>query len=35
MEEAFVEAMPHVLWTDWDGHGYVLIDLDRERVRGE
>jgi alkaline phosphatase D len=35
MEEAFVEAMPHVQYTDWDGHGYVLVDLDRDRIRGE
>ncbi|HEX9374916.1 MAG TPA: alkaline phosphatase D family protein [Actinomycetota bacterium] len=35
MEQAFVEALPHVKWTDWDGHGYVLIDLDRDRLRAE
>jgi alkaline phosphatase D len=35
MEEAYVEAMPHVHWTDWDGHGYLLVDVDRARVRGE
>jgi alkaline phosphatase D len=35
MEEAFVEAMPHVRYTDWDGHGYVLVDMDRERLRAE
>jgi alkaline phosphatase D len=35
MEEAFVEALPHVRWTDFDGHGYVLVDVDADRVRGE
>ncbi len=35
MEEAFVAALPHVKYTDFDGHGYVLIDMDRERVRAE
>jgi alkaline phosphatase D len=35
MEDAFVEAMPHVKWTDFDGHGYVLVDVTPERLRAE
>jgi alkaline phosphatase D len=35
MEEAFVAALPHVKYTDFDGHGYVLVDVDRERLRAE
>jgi alkaline phosphatase D len=35
MERAYVEAMPHVHWTDWDGHGYLMVDIDADRVRGE
>jgi len=35
MEEAFVAAMPHIKYTDWDGHGYLLVDVDRDRIRGE
>ena len=34
-EEAYIEAMPHMKYTDWDGHGYVLVDVDPERVRAE
>ena len=29
----FVETHPHVQWADFDGHGYVLVDLDREQLR--
>jgi alkaline phosphatase D len=35
MEQAFLESMQHIRYTDFDGHGYVLIDMDRERVRAE
>jgi alkaline phosphatase D len=35
MEQAFLQALPHIKYTDWDGHGYVLVDVDRERIRGE
>jgi alkaline phosphatase/alkaline phosphatase D len=31
--DRFVEASPHVHWADFDGHGYVLVDLDREQLR--
>jgi phosphodiesterase/alkaline phosphatase D-like protein len=31
--ERFVDAFPHVRWADFDGHGYVLVDLDREQLR--
>lgn len=29
---AFVEAFPHARWADFDGHGYLLVDLDHERL---
>jgi alkaline phosphatase D len=35
MEQAFVEALPHVRWCDFDAHGYVLVDVRPDRVRGE
>ena len=34
-ERAFVAAHGHVHWCDMAGHGYVVVDVDRERVRGE
>jgi alkaline phosphatase D len=34
-ERAFVEALDHVHWCEMASHGYVLIDVDRERVRAE
>ncbi|WP_426570693.1 alkaline phosphatase D family protein [Aquihabitans sp. McL0605] len=35
VQDRFLETFPHARWTDFDGHGYVLIDVDRERVRGQ
>ena len=35
MEQAFVETMPHVAYADFDGHGYVLLDVDPDRIRAE
>jgi alkaline phosphatase D len=34
-ERAFVEAFDHVHWCEMASHGYVLVDVDRERVRAE
>ena len=34
-EEAFVAAHGHVHWCEMASHGYVVVDVDRERVRGE
>jgi phosphodiesterase/alkaline phosphatase D-like protein len=34
-ERAFVEALDHVHWCEMASHGYVLVDVDRERVRAE
>lgn len=31
----FVEAFPHASWADFDGHGYLLVDLDQERLHAE
>jgi alkaline phosphatase D len=35
MEQAFVKALPHVQWCDFDAHGYVVVDVRPDRVRGE
>jgi alkaline phosphatase D len=34
-ERAFVDAHGHVHWCDMASHGYVVVDVDRERVRAE
>jgi alkaline phosphatase D len=34
-EEAFTEALDHVHWCEMASHGYVVFDLDRERLRAE
>jgi alkaline phosphatase D len=34
-ERAFVEALDHVEWCEFSGHGYVVCDVDRDRVRAE
>jgi alkaline phosphatase D len=34
-ERAFVEALDHVAWCEFSGHGYVVCDLDRDRLRAE
>jgi alkaline phosphatase D len=34
-EKAFVEALDHVEWCEFSGHGYVVCDVDRERLRAE
>ena len=34
-ETAFVRAQDHVAWCDFASHGYVVVDVDRARVRGE
>ena len=34
-EARALEYLPHWLWTDFDSHGYVLIDVTPERVTGE
>ena len=34
-ERAFVAALDHVEWCEFSGHGYVVCDVDRERVRAE
>jgi alkaline phosphatase D len=31
--DRFAVTHPHVRWADFDGHGYVLVDLDREQLR--
>ncbi len=34
-EAAFVDAFDHVRWCELASHGYVVIDLDPDRVRAE
>jgi alkaline phosphatase D len=34
-ERAFAEAFDHVRWCDLSAHGYVVLDVDAERVRAE
>lgn len=31
-EAAFVRALDHVHWCDMDSHGYVVVDVDHDRV---
>jgi len=35
IEQAMVEALPHLRWCELDSHGYVVVDVTRERVIGE
>lgn len=34
-QDAFVDAFPHVRWADFDGHGYLLVDLDHDGLEGQ
>ena len=34
-EAAYVAAHEHVQWCELASHGYVVVDVDRERLRGE
>jgi phosphodiesterase/alkaline phosphatase D-like protein len=35
VERQFVAALPNVLWTDMDSHGYMVADLTPDRMRIE
>ena len=35
IEQAMVAALPHLRWCELDSHGYVVVDVTRERVTGE
>jgi alkaline phosphatase D len=35
VEEFLLEALPHLRWADLDSHGYVVVDVTPERVKGE
>lgn len=35
IERTVIEENPHVHWVNLDAHGYVLVDVDHERVRAE
>jgi len=32
IEADLIDALPHLRWVDLDSHGYVVIDVDRERT---
>jgi alkaline phosphatase D len=34
-EREFTQALDHVEWCEFSGHGYVVCDVDRERLRAE
>jgi alkaline phosphatase D len=34
-EGEFIEQLDHVEWCEFSGHGYVVCDVDRERLRAE
>ena len=33
--EVVAEALDHVEWCEFSGHGYVVCDVDRDRLRAE
>jgi alkaline phosphatase D len=35
VERAVMEALPHIKWCDFESHGYVVVDVTRDRVRAE
>ena len=35
MERAAVDTVPHWKWCEFDSNGYVIVDIDRDRVLGE
>jgi alkaline phosphatase D len=35
IEQHAMQVMPHWHWCDLDSHGYVVIDVTPERVRGQ
>jgi alkaline phosphatase D len=34
-EEAYVAAHDHVRWCEMASHGFVVVDVDADRLRGE
>jgi alkaline phosphatase D len=34
-EREFTDALDHVEWCEFSGHGYVVCDVDRDRLRAE
>jgi alkaline phosphatase D len=35
VERSLVESMAHLQWCELDSHGYLVVDVDRERIRVE
>ena len=35
LERTAVDTLPHWKWCEFDSNGYVVIDVDRERVQAE
>jgi alkaline phosphatase D len=34
-ERAFAESLDHISWCEFSGHGHVVCDVDRDRLRAE
>jgi phosphodiesterase/alkaline phosphatase D-like protein len=35
VEQRVVDLLPHLMWVDFDSHGYVVVDVVPERVTAE
>ena len=35
LERAWIESSPNIHWCDLDSHGYLLMDVDRDRARAD
>ena len=35
IEKEVIAKNPHIHWVETDSHGYVVVDVDRERVQGD
>ena len=35
IEQALLESLPLLRWCELDSHGYVIVDVTRERVLAE
>jgi hypothetical protein len=35
LERTAVETLPHWKWCEFDSNGYLVVDVDRERLQAE
>jgi alkaline phosphatase D len=35
VERGLVDSLPHLRWVDLDSHGYVVVDIDPQRITAE